>query len=159
MFRSVPVPVVSSTPCEPIWPPPADLTVQTDPELRAVSGRWNCAVQLLHFFSVLDGGQVCVSLFAVALSFSPSLCIINIVVLTGTACGDEPAWKGKRLTGSVCRDTLGLSGTKADRSNKCCCRRRRAGLTWEAADTQQDPLHDAAALCVSRFTHWSLFAA
>ena len=88
-----PVPIFSSCPCVAVWPPPVDFTVQTDPDLRAVTSRWNCADKLVHFFSVFNGGQVCVFLSAVGLSFSPIHSLRDKVVLMEKTCGeDDPPW-------------------------------------------------------------------
>ena len=90
-FFWMPFLIFSSSPCVAIWPPPVDFTVQADPHLRAATSRWNCVDKFIHFVSVFDGGQVCVFLSAVGLSFSPSHSLRNKVVLMENTCGDAPA--------------------------------------------------------------------
>lgn len=50
-----------------------DVTEQANPDLEVVANRCICVDKLIHFFGVVNGGQVCVCLPAVGLSFSPSL--------------------------------------------------------------------------------------
>ena len=94
----IPAPIFSSTLVEPIWPLPVDMTVQANPNIRAVTSSRNCVFKFLHFFSVSNSGQVCVPLSAVALSFSPGLCIRHKVVLMEEACGEgEAPWGWSQL--------------------------------------------------------------
>ena len=95
---TIPAPIFSSTLVEPIWPLPVAMTVQANPNLRAVTSGGNCVFKFHHFFSVFNRGQVCVRLSAVALSFSPGLCIRHKVVLMEEACGEgEAPWGWNQL--------------------------------------------------------------